>query len=504
MVSRSEKLAKTSYSRVFTQEGGAGPNNAPVYQGLARATGVAWPQGDITPVRVPSRDKYDRFDINTTIQGQQGLPSLSLEFRMTQTLSDVLRFVQKGCPTDLHVHMGSCGKPDDFNFGWADGKAIVLSQAQPTDYTTDDLGALDSDQRAIIMETVPFTGLDYLEIGPIKPEAQAASTITDEIIDIAICDSISCGDCGLPSDGCQVVFALQGESSGSPGISAAIIYTTDGGSSWAKSPITSLPIGASANAVSCVGTRIVVVSESDESLHWADIADLVAGSAIWTRVATGFVASSGPRDIFSVSSTETWIVGTGGYIYTTTDPTAGVEVQSAGGATVQNLLHIHGADQNNLVAVGVSNVVLITTNGGETWSLVTGPTGGVTINTAWMVSSQVIHLGLNDGTMFYTINGGDDWTAKSFSGTGSGTVNDIVFASKNVGYMAHATSAPAGRMFRTIDGGFSWYLIPEQAGVTFPTIDRINALAACNSDVNIAFGGGLNADGADGVIIKVA
>jgi len=504
MVARTEKLLKTSYSRVFTQEGGAGPNNPPVYQGLARATGVAWPQGDISPIRVPSRDKYDRFDVATTIQGQQGLPSLSLEFRMQQTLSDVLRFVKKGCEIDVHVHIGACQKPDDFNGGWADGKAIVLSQAQPTDYTTDDLGALDSDQRAIVMETVPFTGLDYNEIAPIKPEEQAASIISDEIVGIKICDSIACGECGLPSDGCQVIFALQAESSGSPGISAAVLYSVDGGSNWTKSLVSSLPIGQDATAIACVGTRLVVVSNSDLSLHWADIADVVAGVGVWTRVATGFVASKGPNYIFSASATETWIVGNGGYVYTTADPTAGVEVQSSGGATVQNLLYIHGIDQNSLVAVGVSNAVLVTSNGGETWSLVTGPDAGVQLNTVAMKSSQVFLIGTDAGKMWYTLNGGDTWVAKAFSGTGSGKVKDIVFANKNVGYMAHSTTAPAGRMFRTIDGGYSWYLLPEQAGVSFPTIDRINAIAACESDVNVVFGGGLNADGADGVIVKVA
>ena len=504
MVSRTEKLTKTSFSRVFTQEGGAGPSNAPVYQGLARATGIAWPQGDVTPVRVASRDKYDRFDVVTTIQGQQGLPSLSLEFRMAQTLSDVLRFVKKGCPVDVHVHIGACQKPDDFNGGWSDGKALVLSSAQPTDYTTDDLGALDSDQRAIVMETVPFTGLDYFEIGPLKPETQAASTVSDEIVDIAICDSISCGDCGLPSDGCQVVFALQGESSGSPGIGAAIIYTSDGGSTWGKSAISSLGIGSTASAVSCVGSRLVVVSQSGESLHWADIVDVLDGTAVWTAVTTGFVGGGGPNDIFSVSSTETWIVGQGGYIYFTTDPTAGVTVQSSGGVTAQNLLHVHGSDQNNIVAVGASNAVVVTSNGGDSWSLVTGPDAAVQLNTVWMATPQTMHIGTDGGKMWYTINGGSTWTAKAFSGTGSGKVKDIVFASNNVGYMAHSTTAPAGRIFRTIDGGYSWYLIPEQSGVSFPTIDRINALAACDSDVNVAFGGGLNADGADGVIVKVA
>ncbi len=465
---------------------------------------VDWALGDVTKVEEPSRDAYDAFDIVDTIKGTRGLPTLPITFRMQKTLSDILRLVRKGCEVDVQVHIGSCKVPSDFNGGWSDGKVLVLSRANPTNYSTDQIGALQSDDRAIVMETVPFTGLDYYEIGPVLASLQGEAAVTDEVLDVAICDAINCGACGLPSDGCQVVFALLSDSSGSPGLPAAVVYTTDGGSTWTRRDITTLGLAEAPNRLACVGTNLVVVSEASASLHYIPIADITAGEGSWTEVTTGFVGGGEPRAIVSISPTETWIAGAGGYIYFTDDPTAGVEVQTAGDVTTQDLNAIEALDERTLVAVGASNAVVYSTNGGTTWALVTGPAVAVTLNAVALETELVWLIGDANGSLWYTLDGGENWTEKSFSGSGDGQVRDIVFATPQVGYMAHDTSAGVGRVFRTIDGGFSWYQIPEATGQTFPTNDRINALAACADDANILFAGGLAGDGSDGVLIKAA
>lgn len=504
MASRRSNNLKTSFSRVFTQEGGAGPANPPVYQGQAMANEVDWALGDVTKVEEPSRDAYDRFEIVDTIKGTRGLPTLGLTFRMQKTLSNVLRLARKGCEVDVQVHIGSCKVPSDFNGGWSDGKVLVLSKANPTNYSTDQIGAMQSDDRAIVMETVPFTGLDYYEIAPILGALQGAAAITDEVLDVAICDAISCGACGLPSDGCQVAFALLSDSSGSPGLPAAVAYTTDGGATWARRAISTLGLAEAPSALACVGTNLVVVSEASNSLHYIPIADLTAGEGSWTEVTTGFVVTGEPRAIVSLSATETWIAGAGGYVYFSSDITAGVEVQTAGDVTTQDFSKIRALDELTLVAVGASNAIIYTTNGGQTWVSVTGPAAGVVLNTVSLQSELVWFVGTAGGELYYTLDGGSNWVEKAFSGSGAGQVRDIVFATPQVGYMAHDTAAAVGRVFRTIDGGFSWYQIPEATGQTFPTNDRINALAACKDNPNVLFAGGLAGDGSDGVVIKAA
>ncbi len=69
--------------------------------------------------------------------------------------------------------------------------------------------------------------------------------------------------------------------------------------------------------------------------------------------------------------------------------------------------------------------------------------------------------------------------------------------------MAHDTVTPAGRILRTIDGGNSWYVVPE-GNTGFPANDRLNMLAPCINDPNIVYGGGLGDNATDGILIKGA
>lgn len=493
-------IARTPFSRVFVIEGGAGPGNSPDYLDYARSLANAWPQGDITPVRVPSRDAYDEFDVVDSIQGQQGLPGNSIEFRSIIGRSKALDIVRKRCLFDVQIHQGKCADPTDFNGGWE--VIWVYEEARATAFSTTELGAMDSGQNASVMETLPFTAQDLYQILRLTPQQVGATQITDEVIDVIICDSKSCGECGISSDGCQVSFALINDNSGSPGLPAEVEYTEDGWATVNSTHVSTLGLAQSPSALICVGTYLVVISNASGSVHYAPIADILDAGETWTQVTTGFITAGKPNDGFSLGATKTWIVGDGGYVYFTEDITAGVSVQTAGGETAQNLNSIHGADDQYLVAVGASNAVIATQNGGVNWVAVTGPAAGVVLNAVFMQTRLEWWVAAANGNLYYTKDGGDSWTAKAFPGSGAGNATDVVFASSAVGYLAHATATPRGRVLRTIDGGNSWYVLPE-GNLTFPLNDRINAIAACPDDVNVAYAGGLADDAQDGILVKL-
>ena len=495
-------LQKASQTRLFLIEDRAGPANAPEYQTLSRSLGVSWAQGDLTPIRIPDPDAYGKFITVELQRGQEGLPTLSIESRLTRDQSRLLSLVRKGCAFDVQLHAGVCEDPRDFNGGWE--KIYILEGALATSYDTTELGALDSDQDVPVNETVALSGLDYYEIKRLQAAAIASSEIVQEIVGVAICDSAQCGECGITSDGCQKVFAVTLSSGGSPGLAAEVIYSEDAGATIGQTNITTLAANENPNDLSCVGINLVVVSEDSESLHYASIADVLNGEETWSEVTSGFVATKGPLAIYSLSAVLTWIAAEGGYIYFTEDATSSVDVQTAGGVTTEDLNDIMAFDESNVLAVGNNNAVLFTTDGGATWSSVTGPAVGVNLNACWMKSAIEWFVASAAGVLYYTRNSGGSWATKGFPGSGAGAVHDIQFATGAVGYMAHATAAGVGRILRTLDGGFSWYVLPEQAGFSLPDNDRINAIAACSEDPNVAFGGGLGANATDGILIKLA
>ncbi len=502
-------IVKTSFSRLFTIEDRAGPTNVPVYQGQAKAGSPAVDFGDVTAYRNPDPNVYGRFIVKGTIRGEPSLPTLPLMIRYQYTLDEFLRMGNRGCPIDVQLHLDPCADPRDFNRGWTSGKVLVLEGGQITGWNPDDMGALEQGEDAVVNVSVDIPGLKIYEIVPLSLAELGAAEITGEVIDVAICDSIQCGACGIPSTGCQVVFAITEQQVASPGLPAELIFTQDGGLNLGETNIATLQPNFDPSAIACVGTRLVVVSNADCAIHYAPIIDILNGVEGWTRTAVGLVCPAGaPNDLFSLGSTHTWIVGNGGHIYFTDDITAGVTVQDAGVTLgANNLSAVHAYDEDNVIVAGAAGRMAVTRNGGDTWANVPEATiaiGAVEITCVWMRSRDVWFAGTIQGNLWFTIDGGENWALKVFPGSAAGVIRDIVFATDTVGYLAHSIAGPAGRILRTIDGGQSWYVLPEGPGA-IPANDYINALAAVGECPNDVYGGGLAAAGAgDGFFVKGA
>lgn len=496
----SPQITQSDMTRVWIIPNTASPSRAAVYEGLAMADRPEEDFGTPTPIFIPDPGRYQQFILAGKVGGDRQLPTLQLNWFYILDKQSVLdRYVKSRCAHDIQIHMGLCANPQDFNRGWE--KIYVLEGAQPTRWSPTSLGALTPDQRASVQEEVPFTGDRGYHIYPMQYQEEATTEIVQEIIAVDICDSVQCGACGIVSNGCAKVFALTLTAGGSPGLSAELIFTDDGGLTWQEANITTLAANEDPDDMECVSVNMVVISEDSESIHYAPLADILEGIETWIEVTTGFVAGNGPLAIHSQGPCLTWIVAANGFIYFTNDPTVGVtEVQDAGVATVQNLNAIHGFDSNHLVTVGDSNAVVVTTNGGVTWSAITGPSVGVNLNTVFMRGQLEWFIGDAGGQLWYTLDGGVNWIEKVFPGSGTGVVRDIKFSSKSVGFMSHDTVAPLGRVLRTIDGGNTWF-VEALNNLPVPANDRFNALAVCSEDVNLVYAGGLGDDAIDGILV---
>lgn len=490
--------ALNDMSRVWAMEDGAGPTVAPEYMGVWKCGAVSWDYGESTSVEIPSDSATQQFEEVETMAGAKGKPSTTLTALFQRQLSDMLRMARRECFHDFQVHIGKCGDLKNFNLGWE--KVIAFDTARISNYSTEDLGALSSDERAKTNESINIAAQDYYEIGRIAFAEVAASSVIQEVVDMIICDNKSCGACGVTSDGCQKVFGIVKSVGGSPGLGSQVIVSADKGSTWTAYPITALAANEEPLAGACMGDWLIIVSTDGAGHVYVDKDELILGTHTWGEVTTGYEAGGEPRDIFVLKPGYAWVVGAGGYVYSLDDPTNSPVVLDAGAATVQPLNAVHAYDETNVLAVGDANAVIHSTDG-VTFGAVTGPAPAVNLTTCWMRSAMEWFVGTAGGRLYYTKNSGATWTEKQFSGSGAGSIYDIVFVNAQVGYMSHSTATPAGRILRTINGGYSWYVLPEATGSSIPANDKINALAVCD-DANLVFGGGLADDAADGIIIK--
>ncbi len=492
---------RTGFTRVFMIEGRARGDREPMYESSMRMTALDYAFGDIEDIKVPDPNNYDNFKIVGQVRGEEERPTTSLQGRYAiDVRSELLRLAKIGCAVDVQLHMGACTDPSIFN---EFQKAIVLEDVLLTNFGTDDLGALSPDERAVVNETADLSATALYEILPLLISAVATDIVANEIVDIVVADAITCGECATYSDGCQKVFSVEISSAGgSPAMIPAVIYSIDGGSSWWDHDIDSLLANEDPSGIGVVSGYVVVVSLDSCSHHYADAAEFdTVTDPTFTEVTQNYNPAGCPNDIWSVGP-GAFIVGEGGYVYYLSDPTGGPDVVDSGSASGgDDLLAVHALDDETAVAVGNNGAVVFTTNR-TLWSASsTRPVGaGIDLNCVWMREEDEWWVGTSDGRLFYTLDQGTTWTEQTFPGSGAGVVQDIQFPSDSVGYLSHTTAAPAGRLLRSYDGGYSWQVLPEGTTIT-PANDRFTAIASCAHDVNALFAGGLADDATDGIIV---
>lgn len=492
---------KTGYTRVFLIEGRARSDRQPSYESFMKMMGVDYAFGDVEDIKIPHPNNYDMFNTIGEIRGEEERPSTSLVGRYAADLrSALLRLAKLGCPNDIQLHIGKCTDASEFD---TFQKAIIMEAVMISNYSTDDLGALQPDERSVINETGDISSRELYEVMPLLAREVAGDVVLNEVIDVVFCDLIQCGECDTLSDGCQQAFAVTLSVGGSPGTPGDVIHTPDGGSTWYADDIDSLGNDDDPSALACVGLYVVVVSNDDCALHYAPRADFnVYTDPAFARVATGFVAIVGcPNDIWSVGPMA-FVVGDGGYVYTLHDPTAGVAVVDAGvAAGGSNLNAVHALNESFAVAVGLNGTVIYTENQ-TLWAAPNAvPVGiGIHLMSVWVKSELEWWVGTDDGRVFITYNKGETWEVNAFPGSGTGIVWDIAFSTASVVYIAHETAADLGRVLRSYNGGNSWMVVPE--GTTaMPANDRIVAIAACVYDANEVIGVGLSDLTADGFVV---
>lgn len=490
---------KTSLTRVYILEGRARPDHLPAYHGTLRMAGLAQGYGDTEKIEVPDPDNYGKYLEVGITKGAVERVTTSLEGRYGLAVkSELARLANKGCTLDVQLHMGMCKDPRNFqDFD----KALILEDVYISNYSTEDLGTLSSGDEAPVNEMVDISARLFYEVLQMNMARRADSLITNEVTDVVICGGIACGDCGDENDGCDRIYAVTKAAGGSPGTPPDILFSVDKGVTWLAHDIDTLTSTQDAVGIACLGAFVVVISTTAGSISYVEQSELRANNdPSWTELTTGFNALGAPRAIASANG-KAYIVGSGGYIYMTGDPASGVTALDEGAAVTDNLLAVAALSDTFALAVG-ENGAMVVTYDGLTWGALTPrPVGaGIHLKTVAVKSTREWLIGTSDGRLLYTNNAGLSWTLKGFPGSGSGVVRDVAFATDSVMYLAHSTSAVAGRILRSYDGGFQWQILPE-GDQLLPANDYVGALATCKYDPNFVVGAGLADDAADGYLV---
>lgn len=497
------------HKRNWLQKGGALPVNPVQFAGkqgqYMKIEGVSIPRSSVDPIYMHDPDLPGRFRLVNRSITAPDLPEASLVF--TERHGAIPAAIAGySCPFNAYEVSGVCRRLDDFLRGWSD-YVLVYSGAIVTDADLGDRSAWgDSDDQ--IEDSLSVTLADVYPVGKLGFGEVAGPEISREVIDVVYGSQVQCGNCGPRDDGSKLIYAVVTTSgAGSPGLPAEVVYTLDGGANWNQTNIDGFGATEAPLAIDVVGQYLLVLGA--DAYYYASLSSVTGAPGVWTRVSTGFVGAGSPNDIYVSAANEVWFVGDAGYIYRSSDITAGVTVASAGAVTSQNLYRVHG-EGDTIVAGGAGSTVIKSINRGVTFAVTTDSPADIAIDVgAVAVLDELVYwVGTrNSGRLYFTLNGGETWNEKAFSGAGAGNVYDIVFATREVGYFSHSTNTPTARLFSTWDGGFS-FTTESPRILNWPTFNRANRLAypkVAYPDTGIAANNiavaGLSGGGTDGILL---
>lgn len=488
--------------RIWATPYGVGPARIPKYMALGKLGDPSQSQGDATRIPAPDPDNFNQDVTVGVVSGTEERGTITISKRYTAAQAELLAWYRNKCRIDLYALVGKCGNPQDFAQGGE--KWVYFRDGRPSTISMENFGAFGKDESNPTNENLDMTFEQFWEFLKIGADQLASATTTRRIAAVAVCDSRACGECGRTSEGCERVFAVMIGTGATPGTQPQLLYSDDGGDTVNTQTIDTLYSTEAVEGAVCIQGDLVLISNEGNEIHFTDIDDLFIGENVWEEMDNGFVVGGEPNHIYSLGPNDTWIVGNGGYIYYTSNHRASVSVQDAGVATTQNLYCVHAYDRNNVLAVGNSNAVIVTENGGDTWETRTGPCPGINICTCWMLSEDVWIVGEGaggNGVLYYTDDGGYTWNEIDLPVTNIGQFDRLVFVSEAEGYLTYRTGGNGG-ILRTITGGAIWWGVPDNNQDSLPANDYLTDLAVCEEDSNTYFAGGLADDGTAGMWIK--
>lgn len=504
-----DEVLTQKHVRFFTQPGGPSPANSLLYSGIDGAylniESADNPRsGGINPINVHDPRVSGRYRRVGRSVDPPDFPTFSTQFLQKKNALPRHLTTLGDCVTNFYQVVGDCKDLSDFVNGWT-AYVKIMSYAENTSQTEAG-GAFDGDEQ--LMDELEWTAANVYNVGSLAFGEKAAVDVYSEVIDIVYGSRVQCGNCGPADNGTQLIYAVVNNVIASPGEAPDVYYSLDGGATWTNQSITAAVATDVPVAIDVVGNYLVVLFDDGATggYYYTELNNVNgAPSSAWTKVTTGFVQA--PTDMFVRSARSVWVSAEAGYIYKIENLSQGAIVKDNGSATSENLARIHGLE-DLVVAVGANGAVVYSLNNGITFSATSTDPSSDDNQAVSVVDEYLWYVGDDAGNVFYTRDQGISWTEIAGIVGAATAVQDIIFATDEVGYIAYITAGPVAGIATTFNGGADWTRTSPRL-LNIPTADRFNRLAIPEvPNLNVAANniavGGLAGNGSDGIILVAA
>lgn len=431
--------------------------------------GLAQDIGEPTRIECPDPYRYGQYIEIDAVPGEVSRLTTTLTTRMSRNeISSFRDLFKQGCNFDLQIHFGLCSRPDAFN---EFDKALIFENVYVTSYGTDPLISLTSADRDGILETLDISVGNFYELVPLtySEVGVVQSTAEGPFIDGLFVDFKTCGgECGT-SDGCSDAFVINDE--------GTVVFTRDGGISWTVASDSFGVTDETSVGIDYLNGFVWVYTD-DGTITYATKEDVYDGTN--PTVLTGLTVSGVDQDS---GSSYGLVVGTGGFIGYLTSPHQGFDIVHTG-VTANDLNEVAFKPGTDMALIGGANGTLIYTENGRSFNVIALPVSlaAVTVTAVMPKSSQNWLVGMANGQLWCTDNGGLTWT---LIWTGAATpITDIAFSTGHQLWLTQGNN-----LFRTLDGGCTWKIQPSEKR-PLPTSGALAGVVPCSENYNFILGYG--------------
>lgn len=432
-------------------------------------TGKTRPGTDRAPVY--GRNRYGQpLLIKMAAQAPGDLPSATISFFERGQMDIIQKALDQGCPIHIQSRITTCGALDNPN-RW---DAIDhYANGAVTSYSQGDAPSLEFNGEQVTVEgEMSFTHvLRILN----KQISNLEHSEADAILSIAGMKEEDCNECGNGYPGADKILYAGTAAQGAA--EAGLLYTKDGGSTWAS--VSADPFDTTAeyedldfvavNYISDTKLRVVVgtstTGAAKASVAWADVDIGAEGTTSWTIVTITETAAGDVVNAMAWLTFDRLFAASGGDIYVSNDQ--GESFDDA--AVYTNATEtINGfaitPDEDIVYAFGTSNLIIREVGASGIFETRVGPSGGGAFTAMAIDGDGTIFAG-NGTSIFKNVDGANNagnWTELKDFGSNKQVVAINIVDKHPVGggeilmAVVDDTAGGTGAVWESVDGGATW------------------------------------------------